>query len=69
MGAAGTSSLPNDTVAKQGLLALQRDFPSGATDPVNIVVDGSADDPGVAAGPDAPARPSSPATATSPPAR
>ena len=32
-------------VAKQGLLALQRDFPSGATDPVNIVVDGSRDDP------------------------
>ena len=33
IGAAGTSSLPNDTVAKQGLLALQRDFPRGATDP------------------------------------
>jgi RND superfamily putative drug exporter len=45
MGAAGTSSLPNDSVAKQGLLALQRDFPSGATDPVNIVVDGSPQDP------------------------
>jgi RND superfamily putative drug exporter len=42
MGSAGTSSLPGDTVAKQGLLALQRDFPSGATDPVNIVVDGTA---------------------------
>lgn len=41
MGAAGTSSLPDTTVAKQGLLALQRDFPSGATDPVSIVVDGS----------------------------
>ena len=40
MGAAGASSLPDDTVAKQGLLALQRDFPSGATDPVEIVVDG-----------------------------
>jgi uncharacterized membrane protein YdfJ with MMPL/SSD domain len=50
MGAAGTSSLPNDTVAKQGLLALQRDFPSGATDPVNVVVDGSAKDPGVERG-------------------
>jgi RND superfamily putative drug exporter len=45
MGAAGTSSLPNDSVAKQGLLALQHDFPSGATDPVNIVVDGSPQDP------------------------
>jgi RND superfamily putative drug exporter len=41
LGAAGTSSLPNSTVAKQGLLALERDFPSGATDPVTIVVDGS----------------------------
>ena len=36
----GTSSLPDGTVAKQGLIALQRDFPSGATDPVDIVVDG-----------------------------
>ena len=50
IGAAGTSSLPNDTVAKQGLLALQRDFPSGATDPVNVVVDGSASDPRVQQG-------------------
>jgi putative drug exporter of the RND superfamily len=50
MGAAGTSALPNDTVAKQGLLALQRDFPSGATDPVNVVVDGSRNDPGVQQG-------------------
>ena len=66
---AGTSALPDDTVAKQGLLALQRDFPSGATDPVNIVVDGARDDPARPAGPDPPARPSSPATATSPPAR
>ena len=41
MGAAGASSLPDDSVAKQGLVALQRDFPSGATDPVTIVVDGS----------------------------
>ena len=44
------SSLPNDTVAKQGLLALERDFPSGATDPVNIVVDGSAGAAGVQQG-------------------
>jgi putative drug exporter of the RND superfamily len=50
MGAAGTSSLPNDTVAKQGLVALERDFPKGATDPVNIVVDGSPNDPGVKQG-------------------
>jgi hypothetical protein len=31
----------DDAVAKQGLLALERDFPQGATDPVNIVVDGA----------------------------
>jgi RND superfamily putative drug exporter len=50
MGSAGTSSLPNDTVAKQGLIALQRDFPSGSTDPVSIVVDGSPTDPGTQQG-------------------
>src|SRR3954468_9990309 len=50
MGAAGASSLPNDSVAKQGLVALQRDFPSGATDPVTIVVDGSPNDAGVKQG-------------------
>ena len=44
-GPGGTSALPNDTVAKQGLLALERDFPSGATDPVTIVVDGSRERP------------------------
>ena len=47
MGAAGASSLPNTTVAKQGLLALQRDFPSGATDPIEIVVDGAGDQQGL----------------------
>ena len=40
IGSAGASSLPDDAIAKQGLVALQRDFPQGATDPVNIVVDG-----------------------------
>src|SRR3954451_9211385 len=50
LGAAGTSSLPNDTVAKQGLLALERDFPSGATEPVTVVLDGSPDDPGTQRG-------------------
>src|SRR5204863_7156316 len=39
IGASGPSSLPDSTVAKQGLIALQRDFPTGATQPVNIVVD------------------------------
>jgi RND superfamily putative drug exporter len=50
MGDGGTAALPNDTVAKQGLLALARDFPSGATDPVRIVVDGSAEDPALQQG-------------------
>ena len=50
MGSAGASSLPDDSVAKQGLVALQRDFPRGATDPVNIVVDGSPNDAGVQQG-------------------
>jgi RND superfamily putative drug exporter len=50
MGAAGASSLPNDTVAKKGLHALQHDFPSGVTDPVSIVVDGSANDPAARSG-------------------
>jgi RND superfamily putative drug exporter len=45
MGDGGTTALPDSSTAKQGLLALQRDFPSGATDPVEIVVDGSATAP------------------------
>ncbi|HMN99259.1 MAG TPA: MMPL family transporter [Miltoncostaeaceae bacterium] len=39
LGAAGPSSLPDDTRAKQGLVALERDFPAGATEPVEIVAD------------------------------
>jgi RND superfamily putative drug exporter len=39
LGASGPSSLPNDTPAKQGLVALERDFPAGASDPVEIAVD------------------------------
>ena len=33
IGASGPSSLPDSTVAKQGLIALERDFPTGATQP------------------------------------
>ncbi|MDA0182106.1 MMPL family transporter [Solirubrobacter phytolaccae] len=40
LGSAGASSLPDAAVAKQGLAALQQDFSAGATDPVEIVVDG-----------------------------
>jgi putative drug exporter of the RND superfamily len=50
MGSAGASSLPDDAIAKQGLVALQQDFPQGATDPVNIVVDSPAADPGTEQG-------------------
>jgi len=39
LGASGPSSLPDDQVGKQGLIALERDFPTGATDPVEVVVD------------------------------
>ncbi|HSJ16706.1 MAG TPA: MMPL family transporter, partial [Solirubrobacterales bacterium] len=39
LGASGPSSLPDDTIAKQGLLALERDFPTGATNPVEVVID------------------------------
>jgi putative drug exporter of the RND superfamily len=39
LGASGPSSLPNDAVGKQGLIALERDFPTGATEPVEVVVD------------------------------
>jgi putative drug exporter of the RND superfamily len=43
MGSSGASSLPDDTLGKQGLIALERDFAEGATDPVNVVVDGPSD--------------------------
>jgi uncharacterized membrane protein YdfJ with MMPL/SSD domain len=39
LGAGGSSSLPDDTAGKQGLIALERDFPTGATEPVEVVVD------------------------------
>jgi putative drug exporter of the RND superfamily len=39
LGASGPSSLPDDSVGKQGLIALERDFPAGATEPLEVVVD------------------------------
>src|SRR4051794_6652545 len=42
VGSSGSSSLPDSTLAKQGLVALQRDFARGATDPINVVIDRSA---------------------------
>jgi uncharacterized membrane protein YdfJ with MMPL/SSD domain len=50
IGSAGPESLPDSTIAKQGLLALQRDFPSGAIQPLNIVVDARPGDPTVRRG-------------------
>jgi RND superfamily putative drug exporter len=50
LGASGPAALPDDTVGKQGLIALERDFPSGATTPVNVVVDGPSGDAGVQRG-------------------
>ncbi len=47
IGQSGPEALPNDTVGKQGLIALERDFPAGATTPVKVVVDGSSGDPQV----------------------
>jgi putative drug exporter of the RND superfamily len=47
LGASGPQALPDSTVGKQGLIALERDFPAGATTPVNIVIDGPAADAGV----------------------
>jgi putative drug exporter of the RND superfamily len=39
LGQSGPDSLPDDQLGKQGLIALERDFPTGATDPVEVVVD------------------------------
>jgi putative drug exporter of the RND superfamily len=39
LGASGPSSLPDESVGKQGLIALERDFPAGATEPLEVVVD------------------------------
>jgi putative drug exporter of the RND superfamily len=39
LGASGPSSLPDDAAGKQGLLALERDFATGAVEPVEVVVD------------------------------
>src|SRR5262249_62293125 len=37
-GTAGVSTLPNDLPAKQGYLALQRDFAAHTADPVHVLV-------------------------------
>jgi RND superfamily putative drug exporter len=40
IGAAGITTLPDDTVSKRGFLALERSFPAFGSDPVQIVVSG-----------------------------
>jgi putative drug exporter of the RND superfamily len=50
LGASGPQALPDSTVGKQGLIALERDFPAGATTPVKIVIDGPVADAGVRRG-------------------
>jgi RND superfamily putative drug exporter len=50
IGSSGTSNLPTGTTARDGLTALERDFPAGATQPVDIVVAGDPDDAAVKQG-------------------
>lgn len=50
IGSSGAESLPASTVARQGLSALERDFPGGAVQPVDVVVDGRPGDPAVRRG-------------------
>src|SRR5918992_1367025 len=47
IGGASLDTLPDDTVAKQGFLALERSFPAAGSDPAIIVVDGRLGHPAV----------------------
>jgi uncharacterized membrane protein YdfJ with MMPL/SSD domain len=49
IGASGVSTLPDSFASKQGFLALERNFPSLTTDPVEIVVAEGYDEPRVRA--------------------
>jgi putative drug exporter of the RND superfamily len=49
IGAAGTNTLPDGLLSKQGALAVQQSFPQAATDPAQVVVDGRVADPAVKA--------------------
>jgi hypothetical protein len=44
------SELPDEFESKEAFLALQREFAGGTSDPVRILVDGSASSPEVQAG-------------------
>jgi RND superfamily putative drug exporter len=41
LGSSGIDALPHNTETYQGFMALQRDFPAGRTDPLDVVVDGN----------------------------
>jgi uncharacterized membrane protein YdfJ with MMPL/SSD domain len=49
-GEAGVSTLPDRLAAKQGYLALNAAFPGQTTEPVEIVIDGDGDAPGIQTG-------------------
>ena len=49
-GEAGVSTLPDRLAAKQGYVALNAEFPGETTEPVEVVIDGDAGGPAVAAG-------------------
>jgi RND superfamily putative drug exporter len=50
LGWAGVSSLPEDTQAHRAFAILDEEFSAGVLSPASVVVDGSPDDPDVAAG-------------------
>jgi putative drug exporter of the RND superfamily len=41
LGSSGIDALPHNTQTYQGFMALQRDFPAGRTDPLDVVVSGN----------------------------
>jgi putative drug exporter of the RND superfamily len=49
IGSAGTSTLPDSLLSKQGAIAVEQSFPQASTDPAQVVIDGNLDDPAVTA--------------------
>jgi uncharacterized membrane protein YdfJ with MMPL/SSD domain len=49
IGAAGTDTLPDGLLSKQGALAVQQSFPQASTDPAEVVIDGPVTSPEVRA--------------------
>ncbi|MDQ3893746.1 MAG: MMPL family transporter [Actinomycetota bacterium] len=50
IGAAGISTLPDNLISKQGVVALERSFPAAGADPAEIVVEGDVSSPEVRRG-------------------